>query len=124
MLPESKMDPSEIPEVYRRLQAVLRTLKPGDPVAIRHTQGGLLVFVITEVVGVVKGRIETKDASFYGFNRWYAKSGKNCMNPKGQSSLVEATPEVRAWAAEHGSLGTSRYKTRYHPDVSGRRIFG
>lgn len=116
MIPESKMDPSEVPEIYGRLEAHLRALKVGDPVAIRHTQGNRLVFVITEVVGVASGRIETKDASFNGYTRWYAKSGKNCMNPTGQSNLVEATPEVRAWAEKYGALGHGWYKTRYSPD--------
>jgi len=63
-----------------------------------------------------RGRIETKAANAYGYNRWYCKSGKNTMQPVGQSSLVEATPEVRAWAERFGKIGYGWYRTRHSPN--------
>lgn len=75
-----------------------RNANVGDVAVVRQTQGHLLVYAVTEVEGVNgrAGRVYIKQHGAF-----YAKSGKNCFQPKGQTTLVVPTDEVLNWAAEH-----------------------
>lgn len=78
--------------------AYYRGAAVGAPAVVRQTQYGRLQYHVTEVEGgnPRSGRIYIK-----GHGAFYAKSGKNCFHPTGQTSLVVPTAEVLAWAAAH-----------------------
>ena len=75
-----------------------RALQPGDQVILWSCAGGYEDRRVATVVEVRRGRIYTDtDAMFGGGhagNSWYAKSGKNCDAPTGQSKLL--IPELEA----------------------------
>jgi hypothetical protein len=50
-----------------------------------------------------------------GGSGWFAKSGKSAFHPTGQSSLVEATPAVRAFIKQYPN-GSGSYISRHHPE--------
>jgi hypothetical protein len=74
---------------------------------VRHTQGHLLQYVVTEV----EGR-NPKREMVYIRGAGYVKSGANCFHPKGQTTLVVPGP-VLAWAKEHprGELNIGTIRT-------------
>ena len=78
--------------------AFYRSASAGDHAVVRHTQGGRLVYEVREIedTNPERGRVFVR-----GSGAFYAKSGKNCFHPKGQTRLVVPTPEVLAWALEH-----------------------
>ena len=63
---------------------------------VRQTQGGLLRYHLTFVENRRGARIH-----IHNFGDFYAKSGKNCFHPTGQTRLVVPTAEVLGWLAEH-----------------------
>ncbi|MBQ0819313.1 hypothetical protein KBI52_03580 [Microvirga sp. HBU67558] len=89
-----------------------RNVEPGEPAAIRETEGHSLRFILTavEVVNPKQGRVYLKKAPSSGGTTFYMKSGKNYGSPTGQSRLVIPTSEVRAFAEEHprGRMGWSK----------------
>ncbi|MDU7524873.1 MAG: hypothetical protein E7K72_26490 [Roseomonas mucosa] len=82
-------------------------------VAIRETHGHMLRFVITTVTDTKPsaGRLYTASPgqTNHGGVAWYMKSGLNCFAPKGQATLVLATPAVKDFAARHPD-GTTHYR--------------
>lgn len=86
-----------------------RAAKAGDAAVVRQTQGHVLQYAITAVEGTNPARGQIYIGQFGAF---YTKHGKNCFEPKGQSSLVVPTPEVLAWAEEHprGEVGYVWYR--------------
>ena len=72
-------------------------MRPGDAVAVRETQGHVLEYHLATVGAVRRGRIYLDKAAAWGGSSWYARSGKNCWSPKGQSRLVIPTEPVRDW---------------------------
>jgi hypothetical protein len=80
------------------IEAYYRNARVGEDVAIRHTQGFTLQYVITtvEALNALKGRVYVKD-----FGAFYMKHGKSCYYPKGQTSLVVPTDSVKQWAAAY-----------------------
>lgn len=95
-----KVDPSS-KQTKCEIEQYLRSVNEGDQVVIRSTQGGLLELRITQVTGFnpSKGRLYTEHSGGWGGTAWYAKSGKNCLSPKGQSTLVIPTKEVLEYAS-------------------------
>lgn len=93
-------DPSK-DQTLDQIEAYLRSREVGDTVAIRSTQNHMLEFKLAEVTGIKRGRLYTEKAGGTGGLAWYAKSGKNCFHPKGQSMLVIPTDEVRAFIEKH-----------------------
>ncbi len=72
--------------------------KVGDEVVIRETHGGFLRYYFSTIDRIQNGRIYPK-----GFHSFWAKSGRNCFHPKGQSHLVIPTDAIRAYAAENSA---------------------
>lgn len=95
----NRVDPSST-QSRGEIEQYLRSLVKGDPVAIRSTQAGMLEFKVTHVTETKPkvGRIYTEHSGGWGRNAWYAKSGKNCNAPTGQSTLVIPTQEVLEYA--------------------------
>ena len=95
-------DPSEA-QTQPEIERYYRNVAPGDPAAIRETQGHSLSFILTtiEAVNPRQGRVYLKKPASWGGTTFYMKSGKNYRSPTGQSRLVIPTPEVRAFAEEH-----------------------
>jgi hypothetical protein len=95
-------DPSgaqTLPEIER----YYRNVAPGDPAAIRETQGHSLKFILTTIdaVSPKQGRVYLKKPASRGGTTFYMKSGTNYGSPTGQSRLVIPTSVVRAFADEH-----------------------
>lgn len=88
-----------------------RSAPMGAVAVVRHTQGGLLQYDVTEVEGQNpgRGRVYIKNAGAF-----YAKHGRNCYQPKGQTALVVPTPAVLEWARAHprGEFGLSIYRPK------------
>jgi hypothetical protein len=108
---EEFSDPSEA-QTQPEIERYYRNVEPGDPAAIRETQGPSLRFILTTVEAVhpKQGRVYLKKPPSWGGTTFYMKSGKNYGSPTGQSRLVIPTPEVRAFAEEHprGRMGWSK----------------
>jgi hypothetical protein len=71
-------------------------IKVGDPVCVKETQYGLLRYYITTVEAIKRGRIYP-----VGHHAFWAKTGKNCWQPMGQSRLVIPTEKVRIFALKY-----------------------
>jgi hypothetical protein len=80
------------------VEVYYRTAPVGAVAVVRHTQGGLLHYIVTEIEDrdPKRGRVYIRNAGAF-----YMKSGANCFHPKGQTSLVVPTNAVLAWAKEH-----------------------
>ena len=104
-------DPSEA-QTQPEIERYYRSVGPGDPAAIRETQGHSLRLILTTVdaVNPKQGRVYLKKPASWGGTTFYMKSGKNYGSPTGQSRLVIPTSEVRAFAEEHphGRMGWSK----------------
>jgi hypothetical protein len=100
--PSSSQTEQEIANYYRNV-------KQGDVAVIRETYARRLWFIITRISGTNPklGRVylDVAPRSGYGGTAFYAKSGKNCVAPKGQASLVVPTPEVLAHAKQYFDRG-------------------
>ena len=70
----------------------------GAVAVVRNTQYHMLEYMVTEIEGTNPrlGRVYVR-----GSGAFYAKSGRNCFHPKGQTSLVVPTDEVLEWAKAH-----------------------
>lgn len=83
----------------------------GTKVVVRNSQGGLLQYALATVVRIGKSRFEVDSlghGNVSGGGRTFYYSGKNCWAPKGQTRLVEPTPEVLAVCDRlPGALGLS-----------------
>ncbi len=55
------------------------------------------------------------------YGAFYMKHGKNCWEPKGQTTLVVPTETVVAWALEHphGGFGFVTFKASDYPFMKG-----
>lgn len=95
-------------QTVRQVENYYRGVSPGDPAVIRCTQHNALQYVLTEIPNPKRGRVYVKDGDAWGGTAWYAKNGKSCYHPTGQSNLVVPTPEVLKWIEEHppGQLGS------------------
>ena len=104
-------DPSEA-QTQPEIERYYRHVAPGDPAAIRETQGHSLSFILTtiEAVSPKQGRVYLKKPASWGGTTFFMKSGKAHGSPAGQPRLVIPTPEVRAFAEEHprGRMGWSK----------------
>lgn len=91
-----------IAEYYREAEI-------GSAAVVRHTQGGWLRYDLTVIDGrnARIGRVYIGNAGAF-----YMKSGANCFHPKGQTTLVVPTEEVRTWIELHptGEFGISAYR--------------
>lgn len=105
------VDPS-YGQSLNEIESFLRKATEATTVAIRNTQGGILVFHLAEVTGSNprSGRLYTDKAGGWGGSAWYMKSGKNCRHPSGQSRLFIPTPEVRSFL-EKNPTGVLCYNT-------------
>lgn len=85
--------------------AFLAVIEVGSEVAIRNPHGGQLYFRLATVTDIGVGTrvryLYTNIAGDFGGNAWYKKSGKNGKSSGGQTRLVEPTPEVRQFIADH-----------------------
>lgn len=97
-----------IDQTEQDIEAYYRHAKIGQTAVVRHTQGHMLRYVISEIEGGNRGRVYVRNAGAF-----YMKHGKNCFHPKGQTTLVVPTDEVLAWAKEHpqGEFGYSVYRS-------------
>jgi hypothetical protein len=67
----------------------------GAVAVVRLTHGMTLTYFLAEVEGQLpRGRIAVRNHGSF-----YARTGRNCFHPKGQTTLVVPTPEVLEWAA-------------------------
>lgn len=102
--PSADQTPDQVAQHYRNA-------KEGETAVIRETYANRLWFVVTTITGTnpKAGRLYLADApkSGHGGRAFYAKSGKNCFSPKGQSSLVIPTEAVLEHAKRypHQDLG-------------------
>lgn len=98
-----------VEQTKKDIEAYYRKANVGDVAVVRHTQGGLLRYVVTDVEGPnpKRGRIDIRGAGAF-----YMKSGANCFHPKGQTTLVMPTDVVLAWAAKrpNGELDVSIFR--------------
>jgi hypothetical protein len=99
---EEFSDPSEA-QTQSEIERYYRAVEPGDPAAIRETQGNILQFIMTTVDGISADgrRVFLKTPASWGGVAFFMKSGKNSKSPTGQSRLVIPTPEVRSFAEAH-----------------------
>jgi hypothetical protein len=74
-----------------------------DLAAIRATQGHFLGFKIDKIndVNPKRGRVYLETGDSWGGRAYYAKSGKSCFHPTGQSALVVPTADVMAYAEKY-----------------------
>lgn len=98
-----------VDQTPKEIETYYRGVTPGSPAVVRHTQGGMLVYDVTEVEGTnpKRGRVYVRSAGAF-----YMKSGKNCFHPTGQTTLVVPTEAVKEWAHEHprGEFGVSTFR--------------
>lgn len=70
----------------------------GAEVIVRHTQSDLLQYERGRVVRLGRGRFEVAtqraDGTYPESGEAFYYSGRNCWHPKGQTSIVIATPAV------------------------------
>lgn len=87
-----------IDQTEHDISAYYKSAGAGNQAVVRQTQGHILLYTVTAVEGTnpKAGRVYIQ-----GFGAFYAKSGKNCFHPKGQTTLVVPTAEVLEWAAAH-----------------------
>lgn len=80
------------------IEAYYRATPVGAVAVVRHTQGHLLQYDVTEIEGrnAKIGRVYIRNAGAF-----HMKSGVNCFHPKGQTTLVVPTEAVLAWVKEH-----------------------
>jgi hypothetical protein len=117
MLTAHKTPDPTVGQSLSEITAYFRAALPETEVAIRNTQGGILAFLIAKVVDTKPrvGRIYTDKSGLMGGNAWYAKSGKSCLHPTGQSRLFIPTDAVRAFLAAYPH-GLMTYNT-YTPEI-------
>lgn len=88
--------------------AYLRACPIGGEVAVRETQGGNLSFTLATIASIDPrlGRLYLSIEG-QGAGAWFLEHGRSCVQPTGQSQLVEPTPAVRAFIKDHprGVLG-------------------
>jgi len=98
-----------IDQSAKDIEAYYRTAEIGQIAVVRHTQGHMLRYVVSDIEGRndPRGRVYVRNAGSF-----YMKSGKNCFHPQGQTSLVVPTDEIFAWAKDHprGEIGYSVYR--------------
>lgn len=91
------------------IEAYYRKAQIGELAAVRRTHGGMLYYEITEIDGTTPklGRVYVR-----AHGAFYMKHGKNCREPKGQTTLVVPTAPVVAWALEYprGAFGFATFK--------------
>jgi len=99
-----------IDQTKAEIEAYYRNAPIGAAAIVRHTQGHLLQYVVTEIEArnPKRGRVYIRGAGAF-----YMKSGANCFHPKGQTTLVVPTDAVLAWAKEHprGELDIGTIRT-------------
>jgi hypothetical protein len=80
------------------IRGYYKHVEVGGRAMVRQTQGHWLRYTPcrVEATKARSGRLYVE-----GFGGFYAKSGKNCFHPTGQTTLVVPTPEVLAWVALH-----------------------
>ena len=95
------VDPTEDQDAAQ-VEAYYRAVKPGDGAVVRCTQGNLLRFVVDKIAegSPKRGRVYLEHGEDHGGKAYYAKNGKSCFQPKGQSHLVVPTEVVMAWIEE------------------------
>lgn len=89
-------------------------VRVGATVAVRHTQGGFLMYSKAKVVRIGIGRFEVDSLgpghfSQAGLTFYY--SGKNCVHPKGQTRIVVPTEAVLAASGKLGKPGSGYQAT-------------
>lgn len=96
-----------------------RNVKPGDAAVVRCTQGNLLRFVVDRIAegSPKRGRIYLEHGESYGGKAYYAKNGKSCFHPQGQSHLVVPTEEVLSWINERESESKMRHADTFGVSV-------
>jgi hypothetical protein len=92
-------DPSAA-QTDKQIEQYYRNASIGDRAAIRSTHYGILQFKITTIdwLNPKLGRIYVVEGCDWGGSAYYAKHGKSCFAPTGQSRVVVPTPEVIDWA--------------------------
>jgi hypothetical protein len=95
-------DPS-LGQTTNQIEAYYRAVKPGDQAAVRQTQHHHLEFLITTIsdINPKRGRVYLTQGATWGGAAFYAKSGKSCFYPNGQSRLVVPTEEVLGWSTDY-----------------------
>lgn len=80
------------------IAAYYKAADVGAVAVVRNTQYHMLEYIVTEIEGMNPrlGRVYVRGAGAF-----YAKSGRNCFHPKGQTSLVVPTDAVLEWARAH-----------------------
>lgn len=61
---------------------------PSGFAVIRETQGGMVEYTRTRVLNVRRGRVYVEYKPAWGGRGFYLKTGKNCLQPTGQTRLV------------------------------------
>jgi hypothetical protein len=96
------------------IEAYYRNAPIGAPAAVRQTHGRMLRYDVTDIE-----RVNPKLGRLYVrvHGAFYMKHGKNCWEPKGQTTLVVPTEAVVAWALEHphGAFGFATFKESDYP---------
>jgi hypothetical protein len=95
-------DPSGA-QTDEQIEQYYRNVSIGDRAAIRSTHHGWLQFKITSIdrLKPKRGRIYVAEGCSWGGSAYYAKHGKSCFAPTGQSRLVVPTHEVVDWTDQN-----------------------
>lgn len=109
-----------------QLAAYYRNVKSGDVAVMRCTQGHILEYKIDKISDTKPrlGRVYLEQGEGFGGRAYYAKTGKSCYQPTGQTNLVVPTEEVLAWINDHtGKLGSGvlSYDVDYNIVPPGQR---
>lgn len=109
-------------QTAKQVEDYYRNVKEGDIAVIRCTQHYALEYHLTKISGTNSklGRIYLEAGDPWGGAAWYAKNGKSCYRPTGQSNLVVPTPEVLEWVAGE-PRDTSGWDVEYDITPPGQR---
>lgn len=102
-----------------QVETYYRNVKPGDDAVVRCTQGNLLRFVLDKIAegSPKRGRVYLEQGESYGGKSYWAKNGKSCFQPMGQSHLVVPTPEVLKWIEDRVAEGKNKMPDRFGVSV-------
>jgi hypothetical protein len=109
-------------QTAEQVEQYYRNVKPGDTAVIRCTQNNALEYQLTKVseTNPKRGRVYVEQDDAWGGSAYYAKNGKSCFHPTGQSNLVVPTPEVLQWIEENPRY-TLDWNVEYNTIPPGQR---
>lgn len=73
------------------LERYLRGSKPGDAVVVRSGWGDIITYATATITTAEYGQVRLDNGQSF-----YIKTGKNCWHAKGQTWLMEPTPDSLA----------------------------